>query len=71
MQPCVVLMHGPSFGSSAAERNGRSAAEIPGNGAAGELTGAVWVSGDLGEWAQPATHSITIRLVTHARCRMA
>ena len=27
MQPCVVLMHGPSFGSSAAERNGVAPAD--------------------------------------------
>ena len=34
-------MHGPSFGSSAAERNGGAAAEGGGTAAAGEVTGAV------------------------------
>jgi hypothetical protein len=45
MQPYVVLMHGPSFGSSAAERNGGTAAEGAGSAAAGEVTGAACRSG--------------------------
>ncbi len=48
MQPCVVLMHGPSFGSSAAERNGGAAAEGAGTAAAGEVTGTGWLSGAVG-----------------------
>jgi hypothetical protein len=45
MQPCVVLMHGPSCGSSSAERNGGAAAEGAGTAAADDVASADWLSG--------------------------
>src|SRR5215472_14357584 len=71
MQPCVVLMHGPSFGSCAAERNGAAAPGGSETAAPGAVAVAGWLSAAVGTWVQPAAPSIaTTRPVTYPRLRM-